>query len=454
MGARGRRSSDSDLATTRSDGSTPGDLWGIDNQLYDLRPIVAWHPGGEHILEATRGTDCTEVFFSSHPTLSCTALRTRLRPHWRAGGSGRSPYDWGDTALYDGLKRVVATHARTNGLKAADHAPAIAWYAAGWMITLWLLVHWIRGPLSLTSGLSLGLCLWLSVADTAHSGTHGAICRSFLRPGAHRNTLCAASALFCVHAAWVRQHILGHHPYTNTNRDPDVHHHPQGWIGWRVAPFTATSAAYRHWRLWLAPGMCLTQAQPSVANAAHMLYTGRYPGTNARVTWAPHEWLETAVHLLLLSAGILAHACAHGPGHTAMPFAVCGVLFYVFSQVSHVNAASFAGCAGRPSWARAQAEAARGDYCQGSYVWGLVSIGLNNQTLHHLFPTVHYCHYPRLYQLMLPVFAQHGIRPAAPQSFAQALRAHFAFLGEINGPRGRRADAVALARATKCRGSA
>lgn len=431
---RARRASESD-ATARfgPDGDkSPSELWAIDGELYDLESIGAWHPGGGHILDVTRGTDCTEVFFSSHPTVSCKLLRQRLRPHWRAGGAARSTYDWSDTEAYDALKRVVASYGRTHGLKAADYAPAIAWYAAGWMALLWMLLRWAYGPSSLTNAALFGLCLWLSAADTVHSGSHGAISRSFLHPGPHQVVLRSFSALFCFHAAWVRQHILGHHPYTNTEADPDMYHHPQRWIGWRVAPFTVVETAYRRWRLWFTLGVWLTQTQPSVINTSHMIWKGEYPGTRARVAWAPRERLESIAQLLVFTGCLLLHARSRGPVHTLLPFAVCGALFYVFSQISHVNDASFPQRNGKSRWAHAQAESARGDYSQDSYVWGVLSIGLNNQTMHHLFPTVHYCHYPCLQKLLRPVFKIHKLPVPAPQTFAQSVRAHFAFLGKLN----------------------
>jgi fatty acid desaturase len=129
---------------------------------------------------------------------------------------------------------------------------------------------------------------------------------------------------------------------------------------------------------------------------------------------------------------LVLHARSYGPVHTLSPFAVCGALFYVFSQISHVNDASFPRRNDKPRWAHAQAESARGDYSQNSYAWGVFSIGLNNQTMHHLFPTVHYCHYPSLQKLLHPVFKIHKLPTPTPQTFAESVRSHFAFLRKLN----------------------
>ena len=46
-------------------------LWRVHNQLYDLKDFS--HPGGQGLLEMSRGTDITELFESSHPNMSKAA---------------------------------------------------------------------------------------------------------------------------------------------------------------------------------------------------------------------------------------------------------------------------------------------------------------------------------------------------------------------------------------------
>ena len=63
---------------------------------------------------------------------------------------------------------------------------------------------------------------------------------------------------------------------------------------------------------------------------------------------------------------------------------------------------------GRSSRSR-RARASQGDYGYYSHWSSLLSIGLNNQTLHHLFPSVHAAHYPALSELVKPVLIKHGV---------------------------------------------
>ena len=80
-------------------------------------------------------------------------------------------------------------------------------------------------------------------------------------------------------------------------------------------------------------------------------------------------------------------------------------------------------------WAVAQIGAAAGDYAYDSRFWNLVSIGLNNQTIHHLFPGIHAYHYPALARLFRPVFEKHGLSVHRwTQTYTQSLLAHVAFV--------------------------
>lgn len=405
-------------------------MWHIDGSAYNLEPLRGTHPGGSYILDSLRGQDCTAVYFSSHPTASCAQLRGRIRPYVVEEGEGSK--EWGDTGLYDDLKAAVRSYRGRHG---SLGAPLTAWVWYGYWIR-WLCMlapPWLDGSATAAQMVALGWTLWILVADLTHSGTHGAVVRMPRGRVADAAlvALRCACAPFCVHAAWVRQHIIGHHAHTNTPADPDVHHHPRDRVGWRVAPWTAAKAAYRGWVASFVLGVWLTQLQPCLVNAAAMACSGRYPGARVRVRWVGWEraWcsLQTAAMWWLVLSRV------HQSGAAALtPFAVCGALFYCFSQVSHINEASFR-CAGSPEWARRQVQSASGDYAAHSPLVTLLSIGLNQQALHHLFPTVHPFHYPALAPVFDAVLRRHGIEHCAgKRTFGDAVRDHFDWLGRLN----------------------
>ena len=49
------------------------------------------------------------------------------------------------------------------------------------------------------------------------------------------------------------------------------------------------------------------------------------------------------------------------------------------------------------------------DYECDSWLWCTLSINLNAQICHHLFPSVHPCHYSAIRRLLIPIAARHGL---------------------------------------------
>ena len=64
---------------------------------------------------------------------------------------------------------------------------------------------------------------------------------------------------------------------------------------------------------------------------------------------------------------------------------------------------------------------------------GLFSTGLCNQSLHHVFPTVHPCHYRALSVLLKPVFEEHGLPMTGwTHSYWDSLQMHIDHLCAVN----------------------
>ena len=396
----------------------------IHGQAYDLTEWLPLHPGGAHLLEITRGTDCTELFESYHaPSLKEKHIRSTLKQYVVEGVEPTSTtYEWSDTPVYDDLKRVVRAYRRLHGIKATDSWAALAW------LSLWGLVHyaalatWLLGRGGWPNAVVLGCSLWWWSGSLVHDGTHYAL--------AYRS---AASAwvgwlggwMFCLPSAWLRQHVTGHHVHTNVEgRDPDLYHFK---LAFRVAPFSAPGNK----PLLAAVAPCLTQIVPWLLDSYLLWSRGRVKGTRQRVSWGPGERRQVGVSLVVSVAVVLRGIAAHRWAGLA-PFGVVGVLFYAFSQVSHLSAASFEKPKSK-EWAIQQIATTRGDYAYRSHLWNLLSVGLNNQAVHHCFPSVHPCHYPALCRLLQPIFAKHGLpRNGWEHTYWDALRLHLAHLRALN----------------------
>jgi linoleoyl-CoA desaturase len=64
--------------------------------------------------------------------------------------------------------------------------------------------------------------------------------------------------------------------------------------------------------------------------------------------------------------------------------------------------------------------------------WRTLSIGLNAQAFHHLFPGIEPCHYGPLSEILARTCKQHGIRYTTEPSLLHAVKSHVGFVGSLN----------------------
>jgi len=401
--------------------------WTIHNATYDLTPWINQHPGGAYVLHVTRGTDCTAMFETSHPLHRATVAKTLAR--YKCDDVATAAEPWDADGLYAEMCTALRAYSARHGHKASDSTAMMCWYAAGAVAYAASLARWwVDG--SAWSAVALAFALWWFAADVLHCGMHCAL----VHRSAANHAAAACGSLFCPPAAWMRQHVIGHHAAINVaGVDPDIQHHAQSTHGWRTSPQQAWRPAYRHWRPQFAANTTMTQVVPAVVNTAKMLLTSAYPGVAATVSWAPAERAATAACLALLCGGFARQVAEHGIAVAALPFLVCGVMYYFTSQVSHINAPSFATPPRAAGWATRQALACDGDHNAVSRLATLLSIGLNNQAMHHLFPSVHPVHYPRLERHLCAALRRRGIeRRAGRRSYCESLANHLRHLGRVN----------------------
>jgi hypothetical protein len=141
----------------------------------------------------------------------------------------------GSTPWYDRARDIVWNDFKSRGVS-SKAPPALLLYHFLWVLAVPVCLYqtYIRGSL-LFACLS-GVSFWYGPCDLLHTGTHCALLDKRPLLGSLLGYLCG----FYHHlpAAWVRQHMLGHHIDTNLHDDPDLHHFE---LSWRVATWEAWS---------------------------------------------------------------------------------------------------------------------------------------------------------------------------------------------------------------------
>ena len=149
----------------------------------------------------------------------------------------------------------------------------------------------------------------------------------------------------------------------------------------------------------------------------------------------------------------------HGILLGLLPMWTHGTIFYLATQTTHCNEAStvdetdetsggamveeirrlkprkWADTATKPiikarrgEWVQHQFGTARGDYSWNSRLANFLAGGLNLQSVHHIFPNVHWIHYPELYPMICEVLGETPTK----LTFADSMRNHLDHLRELN----------------------
>ena len=393
-------------------------LWYIHGKAYDLSTWLDMHPGGSYLLTITKATEVTALYESYHAaSLKETSIKETLKKFEVPCASPlQPPQDWSAVPIYDELKEMVKTYRRLHGIKATDSPITMAWYAIIFALHYTAFTAWVLGVGGRTGAFFFGVTIWLWAADMLHSGTHYAMTYD-QRLGEWLGWL--GGAVFILPSAWVRQHVIGHHVHTNEfGKDPDLYMYYKDVFKKRPNAIYFTP--------WVA------EIFPSFVGTIELLLNSKslrnQSMSSAKSPWSPGEYSGAWCTLLGL-LGTMAYVASHSSILQSLtPFFVAGVLFYIFSQVSHINDDSFA----KPpsgEWAAIQITTSQGDYRYDSEFWNKMSIGLNNQALHHLFPTIHPCHFPALAKLMKPTFQKHGLPTVGwSQTIGQALAKHWSHM--------------------------
>ena len=195
------------------------------------------------------------------------------------------------------------------------------------------------------------------------------------------------------------------------------------------------------WRFSLLFQLWATTFAISFANTPKYLADRAMEVTKIRAAWLPAIRNDRLLLMVLCAAFMWKHGIVYGFWCLFWAWGVHGTCFNVFSQISHTNEESMTGPDAykeargleRNEWAAHQILTAR-DYSCDSKLWGMLSINLNNQACHHLFPSVHPCHYPALRRKLLPVAKKHGIDYEGRSSgdFSEAVARYFGWVKKLN----------------------
>lgn len=441
------------------------------NRRYDLRDFMSRHPGGIDAIMLGRGRNCTELFESYHSLADQKRVRRVLEAHYVEDAPPGAPdyedhFEWKATPFFDELCRRVRAHfaqAPPGAHRASSSQCAqllLFVFASAAVLVGFMRGH---GPCVLL----LPVCYWLGPSPCMHDGAHFSLSRF-----AWVNRCCAhIGGAHMSHFGWSHQHTIGHHVHTNrAGLDPDLYHFSfggDGLAGFRTTPEARPLPARdRRWWAGLLLRAPLATLGPTllwdIASLADpdlgFAFLGIVPFFRlSPAALASHSvgravviWLAVIhpITICLMVANSVVVGVLWAFLFAVVPFAVHGCIFYTFSQISHVQSCTFpaamaalarpvpstgggAAIICKQEWARHQVEHAL-DYASGSRLWLHLSVGLNLQVEHHLFPQVGWGHYRALAPIVRATCAEFGVAYSEQPSFWAALKGHFSHIRRLN----------------------
>merc|ERR1712232_1010107 len=201
--------------------------------------------------------------------------------------------------------------------------------------------------------------------------------------------------------------------------------------GWRLAASTKMKRSYTKWMFPFTFYTMITSSALCFLEPVMLLITGHVLHSRTRFSLLTWEFVIACLQIGTACTALIMSMLSHGLLVGLLPMMVSSVLFYTFTQISHANEASGIPSTGMPAeWAVAQVRASRGDYAYDSVLWMFIAQGVNLQTVHHVFPSVHWAHYRSIWRILVRVAEDE--RP--PRTFLDSVRDHVSFIGKINAP--------------------
>jgi fatty acid desaturase len=407
-------------------------LWYIDHRAYDLTPWLARHPGGHDPLLQAEGTNCTELFRAYHlmgaPSAALLArFEVAIDPADPAHveGLGGSHFTFAEGAFYKTVQARARAHFAATGqsIKASPAGQALALALVITAIALTFPAY-VLG--SAAAALLLGLLKSIAAVGPGHSMSHFA-----LFPRGRWNTLVfrlGSPFLVSNPAIWSKSHVQSHHVHTLTEGDLQDNYPFK-----RVQPRLPHRAWHRgqHVYAWLIYlfGLPLWAMQDFVRSIGSL-----FTGLHATARFSLAQRLENVAVIGVNLVFTVALPFFFLPFRQAL--LVCllvnvpsSLLLVLQIAVNHeVPETQGQVVAGQPiDWGVHQVLTSH-NYAVGSPLSLYFSGGLNMQIEHHLFPSVHFSHYPALSGLVRAACTEFGLPYHASRSIWEAVAKHYQVL--------------------------
>jgi fatty acid desaturase len=422
-------------------------LWVLRGQVYDFTDFVKHHPAGSKAILLGRGRDCTVLFESYHTILPSDALLEKYRvsaPNAKLEPSRSAKlFSFEDGGFYHTLKQRTREYFKKNNLSTKATTLDVLFF----VVTILSIYYctwaaFVQGSLiaAVLHGIGRALC----IIQPTHATSHYAMFKSvWLNQWGYRIAMSLSGSS---PAQWTTKHIINHHVETNLCPTDDdtmypvkriLHEFPRLFFHryqhvyiWLVYPFTTI--------LWHFSNL--------VKLVTGSLRGQMYEGIAKVSQETSGDWVETVMTLLFFTffRFLLPFVCLPFPTALAVFMLsewTCSTWFSLQFAVSHevdecvehekslldtlkANEAKGVTQTGLVDWGAHQVLSSH-NYGVDSLLSLHLSGGLNLQIEHHLFPSIHYSHYPALSKIVRQTCKEFNLPYIQSGSMMGAVAKHY-----------------------------
>mmetsp|Transcript_30031 Transcript_30031/g.36817 ORF Transcript_30031/g.36817 Transcript_30031/m.36817 type:complete len:461 (-) Transcript_30031:14-1396(-) len=417
----------------------------IDDTVYDVTNFLYKHPGGHRMLLLMAGRDITDLFITYHPFTNKPQQMLHKFEIGKLKGGSEWPSFIKDSGFYKECREKVGKYFKDNNIDSKYFVPGMlrAIFIIFMIFGSWFLGYqkelfplYYRVWFMVISGIFQGMLLIHIMHDCSHTAfSHNPFIWSFV------GHTCLDVICGCSFDAWLHQHTVGHHVYTNVMCiDPDCPPIRDGDMR-RIAPNQTYYDAYMYQYIYLPLLYCFYAFKNRIQDITQTLML-QFNG-NMRVN--PYFCgIKSALRLGIFKSLWIFRTIIIPLFIFKIPFFEWLLLFccnelttgyfltYNF-QVSHVSTDlqwplpikdNKTGKLIIPGeWAKLQVETTV-DYGHKSFINTFFSGALNYQTIHHLFPSVSQYHYPKIRDIIFDICTKHNVKYTYYDTFIEAFYGH------------------------------
>jgi fatty acid desaturase len=425
-------------------------LWVLHGQVYDFTDFVKYHPAGSKAILLGRGRDCTVLFESYHTILPSDALLEKYRvsaPNAKLETSRSAKlFSFADDGFYRTLKQRTREYFKENNLHTKATPIEIVYFVATILsIYYFTWAAFVQGSLiaAVLHGVGRALC----IIRPTHAASHYAMFRSpWLNQWAYRISMALSGSS---PAQWTTKHIINHHVETNLSPTDDDTMYPVKRILHELPRLAFHK--YQHIYIWLVyPYTTILWHFSNLVKLALGASRGQmYEGIAEVKQESSGDWVETALSLFFFTFFRLLLPFVCLPFGTALTVFLlsewtCSTWFSLQFAVSHEVDECVEHEKGLLDTLKAnEAKPEKDQPATGLIDWGshqvrsshnygadsLLSLhfsgGLNLQIEHHLFPSIHYVHYPALSKIVRQTCKEYNLPYILSPSMMGAVTKHY-----------------------------